>query len=189
MKKTQTNQNPPLPTSMDLASKLEEHPIVQWFAENGKSLLYVLGAGILLFILGYKLANGASNQSEMDYVQAQNEFNRFQTSEERDAQEDSFQKLVAVMDRHPELHAKYDGLIAQTLLNRSQTADAKKFASSALERTKSENEPFYTDFAQTTLLIAEEKYADALQRAQALQQKNAAISLARKELWGIAVRG
>jgi hypothetical protein len=171
MKKTQTNQNPPLPTSMDLASKLEEHPIVQWFAENGKSLLYVLGAGILLFILGYKLANGASNQSEMDYVQAQNEFNRFQTSEERDAQEDSFQKLVAVMDRHPELHAKYDGLIAQTLLNRSQTADAKKFASSALERTKSENEPFYTDFAQTTLLIAEEKYADALQRAQALQQK------------------
>lgn len=171
MKKTQTNQNNPLPTSVDFASKLEEHPVVQWFAENGKSLLYALGGGILLFILGYKLVNGTGSKSEADFLQAQGDFVRFQESPDREIQEESFKKLVALLDRHPELHAKYDGLIAQTLLNRSQTAEAQKFAQGALDRTRSENDPFYSDFAQTTMLIAESKYADALQRAEALKQK------------------
>lgn len=171
MKKTQINQNTPLPTSMDLASKLEEQPVVQWFAENGKSLLYALGILILFFILGYKLATSGGSQSEADYLHAQSEFARFQDSDQREVQEESYQRLVTLMDRHPELHAKYDGLLAQTLLNRSQTAEAQKFATAALERTKTENDPYYTDFAQTTVLIGEEKYSEALQRAQALQQK------------------
>lgn len=171
MKNTQTNQNTPLPTSMDLASKLEEHPVIQWFAENGKNLLYILAGMVLLFILGYKLAGMSGTKSEADYVHVQNEFVRFQESPDSEVQEESYKKLVALIDRHPELHAKYDGLIAQTLLNRSQIAEAQKFATSGLDRTRSENDPYYTEFAQTTMLIAQEKYTDALQHSQALQQK------------------
>jgi len=185
MKKTQINQDTPLPTSIDLASKLEEQPVVQWLAENGKNLLYILAGIILLFILGYKLMGMSGTKSEADYVHVQNEFVRFQENPDSEVQEESYKKLVALLDRHPELHAKYDGLIAQTLLNRAQTAEAQKFANSGLDRTRSENDPYYTEFAKTTMLIAHEKYTDALQHSQALQQKMLPLVTKEKNYGGV----
>lgn len=159
---TSTSPNP------TLADQLEEHPMVQWFSNNGLTVVYALLGCALLFMLIYRFYGG-STQSQQDFYEAESSMTELQQSPE-DAKA-SLAKLEKILYRNPDLHAKYDGLIAQALLNLNNVQEALPFAENAIARTKSENAPFFTDFANTTLLIAEKKYDQALQNAKDLNKK------------------
>ncbi len=77
-------------------------------------------------------------------------------------------KLQKILRKHPELHAKYDGAIAQKLLNSSEQGLAMSYAKAALKRMEGFS-PYYIDFSQSSLLIAENKLEEALSRSKALK--------------------
>jgi tetratricopeptide (TPR) repeat protein len=157
---------PPQPLS--LADHLEEHHVVQWLSKHGLTLIYFLLGAFFLFLLWYRFLGG-NYHSEQNFYEAESSLIKLQ-NDPQDSQA-ALEKLRALLKAHPELHASYDGLIAQALLNEGDVKEATAYAEPTIERTKSENAPFFTDFAQTSLLIADKKYSEALQQAQALNKK------------------
>lgn len=149
----------------------EDSSFFEWLSKNGKNAVYLLVGLIALLIIVYRLSSTHTIQAEKDYMQAAADFALFQkpAANGSTAANEALQSLNSIMAAHSELHAAYDGAIAQTLLNRGQPAEAKPFAQRVLNRTKSDELPYYSDFASTTLLIAEQQYAQALEKAIKLQ--------------------
>ena len=78
--------------------------------------------------------------------------------------------LGEIVDRHHELQAKYGGRLAQLHLNEGNFELARSYAEALLKRTEDDANA-YAQFTRTTLLIAEEKYQEALNQALALHEK------------------
>jgi hypothetical protein len=85
--------------------------------------------------------------------------------------QEALARLQQLMHKHSELNAAYGGALAQLFLNQSQVEDALPYAEASLARVKSNDLPFYAEYAATTLLISQQNYSQALANAQALQLK------------------
>lgn len=179
-KKTQdmkkTNKLEVLPNQpSSWSDSLEEHPFIQWTVANGKLLTYTLIGLVAAILLIFRFASMSESSSEARFIQAEKEYLLFaaplKEGHDENAQKNAFNRLNSILDAHPELHAKYDGLIAEILLIRGDVSQAKGYASSAIQRTEKENAPFYSNYAQTTFMIANGQYEQALKEAQALKDQ------------------
>lgn len=181
MKKS--SPSPILQDHLNDYTSLEENPVVHFLTQYGRISLYALLAVIAAGVIIYRLNSSHQEKSETDFWNAEKAFRILASPAIQDAnssaEKDALSQLNTILEQHPQLHAKYDGLIAQMLLNRGDVTAAAPFAQSALERTKEENQPFYTDYAKTTLLIADKHYEDALAQALALQNK---MNIAQQEV-------
>jgi hypothetical protein len=153
-------------------STWEDNQVVRWLFDYGRQLLFGLLGLLVILLIAYIFTSTSKKSAENDYVNSMNEFQLFarNPTNEDDAlvSKDALAKLQIILDRHPELHAKFDGPIAQVLIDRGETQLALNSANLAIGRTKEENYPFYTEYSQTTLLIGEQKYQEALDRSQSL---------------------
>jgi hypothetical protein len=120
-----------------------------------------IGVLASLFAAG-KFLGWFRGDAQVDFVAAQIAYHKWNGSV------DALARLDKLIGRHPELHAKYDGLIAQKLLNSSKSGLAHSYASSALKRTSGFS-PHYTAFAQGSLLIADGRLQEALTMAKELK--------------------
>lgn len=148
----------------------EDNRLVHWLSENGYKLLGIILSVLTFLILLALFFSSREKTSEASFLKADREFTHFATSHAN--QEEAKQALIAlstILVRHPELQAKYDGLIAQTLIDRGMTQEALPFANRALTRTQTENAPFYSVYAQNTLLIGQSRYDEALLQSRNLQ--------------------
>jgi hypothetical protein len=75
------------------------------------------------------------------------------------------------MSRHPELHAKYDGALAQYFIIHNQIAEAKPLAEATFKRVKPDQLNLYESYAKATLLISEGSYQQALLATNELQKQ------------------
>lgn len=173
---------------IDLSDTFADNPLIQWISDNGRLLLWILAGAILLFLLFYRFAGGSSAGAESDYLNAESEFITFQKGVNGKAdpavQQAAFDKLNAILNRRPELHAKYDGLIAQALIDKGDIKGAVPYADRTLARINTENVNLYSDYAKTTLVIANQHYEEALKQALALKQQmidNADVSVKNPE--------
>lgn len=171
MKKSTQNANPVTLFS----NSWDESPFIQWISTYGRYLLLLAIGLITLLLVIYRMVSGGSGNAERDYLSADQAFTLFARPLAADtdpaANKEALTQLKSYLNRYPELHAKYDGLIAQTLLYRGEMEEATQFAALALNRTAGETPSFYSEYSQTTLLIGSQHYSDALARAQALHQK------------------
>lgn len=161
-----------------LLDYFDEGRLTDWLAEHGKNIIYGLAGLIALLIIVYAFSSGQSSKAEQEYIQAANDFAFFSKANETQDQalvKDSYERLKSLMAKHPELHAAYDGALAQIFLTRLLPNDAKPYAVATLARVKSNDLPFYNDYAETTLLISQQDYKKALENATALQQKMSEI--------------
>lgn len=184
-----------IPTSIDEYS-WEDNPTIQWLTKNGRYLMLGVLAFAVVLLLIYRLSASDSIKAEKDYADADRAFQTLQeTTVTEEASKEALQTLSVIMLRQPELHAKYDGLIAQILINRGDIASATDYANLALERTKTEDSPFYTDFSKTSLLIGKKSYSEALKQANELQVRmdqttnlsDKGVVLGAYNLWRIAL--
>ncbi len=153
---------------------LEDNPIIQWISKHGEKILYSILGAFSLLILIYFWQSGTSAKIEGDYQSASREFQAFQQAAKSGQNlelQDSFQKLTLIMNQLPDLHAKYDGVIAQTFIDLNDIKQAKPFVLSTLQRVGKDNLPFYNEYAQITLLIGEGQIANAIQRSLALKKE------------------
>lgn len=150
----------------------DDHSWVQWASQYGQYVIYGLAGIIVALLLIYRFGLGGDT-SERDYINADREFRLFISTNTADpeAAQNAFMNLSVILEKHPELHAKYDGIIAQTLINRGDVGQAQTFANRAIDRTQAENNPYYTSYAQTSLLIEDRNYLAALSGAQELRKQ------------------
>ncbi len=164
MKKNHSSDTTPV-NNMSLADVLEESSTLQWLTHHGLTLFFTLLGALVAAILIYKMAFGASEKSASTFINAENAYQSFISKNHPE----DLQKLNALIKEHPELHAKYDALIAQDLISQGKTEAALPYAQPSLKRTNTENSPFYISYAESSLLIGEKKYAEALSAALALK--------------------
>lgn len=174
---TNSNQHSRLNSSIpkqNLLDSFDQDSLIEWFSKNGKYAAYIFLGLIAFLIVVYRLSNSSTTQAEIDYLQAGKEFAAFESADFQKnppAADEALKSLNSIMSSRTELHAAYDGAIAQILLNRAQVTEAKPYAQATLKRTQPNDLPLYGDFAATTLLISEKKYPEALETAQALKHK------------------
>lgn len=157
----------------NLLDSFQDGRFSEWLASQGKNVIYGLIALLALIVIIFSFSANQKTKQEHEYLQAANDFLAFtrpSPSQDAPAQQQALQRLIDIMSRHPELHAAYDGAIAQTLLNQNEIAKATPFINSTLARTRSDNLPLYTDYAKNSLLISQENFPEALKNALALQQ-------------------
>lgn len=160
------------PKSSFLDSFQDGH-LSEWLTSHGKNIIYGLIALFAIIFIIYSFGSNQKVKQEQDYLQAANDFLAFtrpNPSQDATAKQEAFQRLTDIIARHPELHAAYDGAIAQALLNQNDIAAATPIINSTLARTRSDYLPLYADYAKTSLLISQENYSEALKNALVLQQ-------------------
>ena len=152
------------------AEVLEESNFVHWCLENGRILILGFLSVIAMFLVGYRVSYGSMMKSEINYINAENNYQRFISEKNETQGQEILTNLSAIMANHPELYAKYDGHIAQKLIIEGNISESLPYANRAIDRTEAENAPLYSDYSKTAILIAEKKYEEALKNALDLKQ-------------------
>jgi predicted negative regulator of RcsB-dependent stress response len=171
MKKNQPHTDENLSNDHSFSDVLpEENKFAEWLTLYYKEL--GLGLAVFVAILVAFLIYSARNsvKAETDYLAAQNNYHIFQTGDSADSAA-AFNELQEVINRRPELNAKYDGIIAQEFINTHHPDQAEKYALLTFQRTADDNLQYYTDYAKTTLLIGKQNYEEALKNANELKSK------------------
>lgn len=154
-----------LPAPQPMFFALDEHPIILWISDNGKLLIWAV-LGLLAICLGiYQMSAKQRSSTELEYWRSSEAMRAFEQGT------GSLELVQTYLQSFPELHAKEDGAIAQRLIARGESAAAVPFALSALERTHESLNPLYAAYTETTLLIGEKRYREALDRALLLQKE------------------
>lgn len=144
-----------------------DHPAVEWISNNKQTLLWIVLGLFAALILSYRFLMNRNINAEANFFRAQAEFVKFQDTNDAG----SLSTLESIMKDHPELHQKYDGALAQTLLVEKQVTQAETFAQATFKRTANDSITLYHDYAATSLLIGNKNYQEALNHAQTLNAK------------------
>lgn len=168
MKKNQTVERV---EPLSLNSSWEEMPIMSWLMRYGRHLFIALIALIVLLVGIYWANQRGERSAEHDYLKADKLFQTFAIAKaDPDEAKNALNELAKLLKKHPDLAAKYEGLMVQVLLNRGEVEEALKYAVPALTRTAKENEPFYATYSKVALLIAKGKDQEALDHSLTLHQ-------------------
>lgn len=141
----------------------------EWVKAYGRPVLYGLVIAGLVIALVFQLSRGQRLKAEGDYLTAESQFDRFaQADPEGAVAQEAFAELREILERRPHLRPRYEGRIAQVFLAEGMASEAQGYAEAVLERHKI---PLYSDYAVTSLTIADGKYQPALSDSLALQSK------------------
>lgn len=101
------------------------------------------------------------------YARAEAAFAQWQASPRDEA---LYQKMRRAIQKAPALGKKYEGALAQTLLNTEKIDAALLMANRSIRRAESDV-PFHASYAQTTLLVEQGAYQKALESAVGLKEQ------------------
>lgn len=147
-------------------SSYEDHPIFEWFQKNGSKIFYTsLLLATLLFIT-YRYISNQNTLAEQDFFRAANAVVSLQNPNKA---ESALNDLQLIMHKHPELNAKYDGIIAQDLLLANDLASANLYAQKNFQRVSTDLSSLFLSYSKNSFLIAENKWAEALTNAKKLK--------------------
>ncbi len=133
---------------------------VEWIKTH---VLTIAGIGAFLGVTAFVISICVKGDAQDDYLAADIAYNHWEG--DRNEQLVKLQKLIR---KHPELHAKYDGAIAQKLLSSSEKGLATSYGRATLKRI-GDFSPYYKDFSTCSLMIADQKLEEALREAKALK--------------------
>jgi hypothetical protein len=142
--------------------------MLDWVLKHRKGLMtYGLGA-LAVLMSAYAFYSRSHPSMTGDFFSASALYQKWAGGDLNDRE--LLKKLEALLDRHPELHPKFDALIAERLLMWDEPKGAALYLTSALDRVD-ENSSFYSQFAKTTLAVSEGKFVHALEDAKSLREE------------------
>lgn len=167
-----TKQRPSITDSMHFQDSSPTSDIMEKIFNNKQIILGSIVSLLLILLIAYRFLSTENSHKEVDFIKAQNTFNAFQQeiSTNGSASKESLEELTALMKRLPDLQAKYDGSIAQSLLISGQIAEAKPYIESIFQRTAAEHLSLYKDFTAISYASASKNYEQALDLSLKLNQ-------------------
>lgn len=158
-------QKIPLDSTDSFFQVLEDKGITEWFSQNGKKVLYALGAALLLLALLYQFSSKKTSDSEKDFLQASREYQGVLSN-----QEGALERLQEILVRRPEFEAIWGGAIAEHLIASNKVEEALPFAERALKRVSPNQLDNFSSYSRSTLLIAKGDLENALKQTLALKE-------------------
>lgn len=146
----------------DLISELKER-FTDFFSQYKRLCLSMSAcfAGVLLLLLSFLTAPGPEA-----YAAAEKTVAKWEESQD----EESYVEMRKALKKVPSLEKKYAPILAQKLFQRNRLSDALELAHQSLKEIK-EDAPFHAAYGETTLLIEQGSYQDALEQAVSLKEK------------------
>lgn len=151
-----------------MAFSASKDNFILWLQENGQKVYWALAVALIPFLLIFYFSSKERKSTWENYLQAHFTYQKWVQDPTGDPE--SFQKLEKLLNRHPELYEKFGALIAEKCVVLNQGALANRFAGNALSQMK-ERIPYHHLFTKTSIVIADEKYEEALEDAVALKEK------------------
>lgn len=153
-----------------------ESPFLEWLMGNGKMIAYLIAGLFAVLTFLYLWSSNTTARAEIHYRSAQESFQKFQnlSLQKGNEKEDSasiLNELTLLLKKYPDLQAKYDGAIAQSLIYRDQLAEAMPFAEATFSRVSQDHLPDYLQYSQISLLVSQKKYEEALRDSLSLKEK------------------
>ena len=138
--------------------------VVDWFSAHVNVIVIGCISVVVLLMGADRLIGWMKGDSRLDYMTAESVCSNWEGTK------DALARIEKLMRKHPELHQKYDSVIAQKLLSSSQSGLGSSYASATLKRIE-EFSPYYTKFARGSLMIAEGSLKEALEDAKNLKMQ------------------
>lgn len=166
---------------------------LDWIVANGNAILMVIFGIIAVSFLYFYFFSASSNGEMRQYIQAQQDFialnKAAKNPEDALTQQNLLDGLNVILKKQPELRSKYEGNMAQILLDKGEVSQAIPLMNRTMERTKAPYLAFYDAYAHTTQSIANKEYTIALDQAKDLkkqmkEQASSGLSNFDKELYG-----
>lgn len=148
---------------------MEENKLIAYLSQHWSKIL--LGILVLATIGAWteRLMHSNQKESKQDFFIAQHIFDRFQKGEYLPSE--SIESVQNILGRHPELHPKFDVVLALTFFSQQKGQEASQYARSLISHADKHLPLLYKDYAHTTLLISEGLYDQALFSALSLQER------------------
>ena len=137
-------------------------------------MLPLLGIGLYFLVKNTHQKTG----KEADFLAASITIDEWEKS--GDGQGVKLERLQILMDKHPELKARFEDRIAHKLISLGDYETAMPFARESIARSD-DLAPEWADFGRTTLLIGKKEYGKALEetvRLRGLLDEKASDSIA-----------
>ncbi|MCC5831492.1 MAG: hypothetical protein JJU12_00410 [Chlamydiales bacterium] len=147
---------------------MEEHTFLNFLSKHWSKLLLGFLAIASIAAWGERFLSSNKSQSNQDFILANQIFERFRSGETLPVE--SIEATEMILKRHPELHPKYDTMLAMTYLAQ-RNPKGLFYAKAPLEHSAQQISPFHKSYAKTSLLIAEKKYQEAYNTAQDLHRE------------------
>lgn len=158
-----------LTAEMTVSERISTHPLVVWSAKNTQNIVWVLLVVFAFTFFVYRTLNYWSQQSGYNYIAAENAYYEMRsTTGERSTE--ATNRLNLLITEQPDLQAQYDGLLAQYFVIKGDGVNAQPLIKRALQRTAKETTPYHRQYAEATLLIAQDDLKGALASSIKLQQ-------------------
>ena len=141
------NDDAQIPSGKSIARFFES----DFFSRHATKLLYILVSLLLVLVLLYRIVSSSSANAERDYFNAEAAFSQLQFG--MNDGEQPLDSLLEILNRHAELHSKYDGLLVHELLKKRDLSTAKELAQLTFNRVPSNVSSLYQDFSKATFLI------------------------------------
>lgn len=128
-----------------------ENRFLLFMSKHWSKLLLAVLAVACITVWSERLLRKGTSENRRDYVLSEQLFEKFQKGAFLSAE--SLETVENILDRHPELHQKWDAWLALTFLSQADGDKSMLYAQSLLNRSFSELPHPYQDFAETTLLF------------------------------------
>lgn len=151
-----------------MALNIAKMDVTLWLQEHQQKISWALSIALVPFMLLFYFSAKKSKSSKEDYFQADAAYEKWSLSPS--SEQETFEKLEKLMDRHPNLYKKFGSLIAEKCLVMNEPLLAAKFGGAALKQME-KVAPYHQLFSKTALCIAEGHYEQALNEAIGLKQQ------------------
>ncbi len=148
---------------------MEENKLIEWVRKHSSKFFIILLCCVATAFFAGRSASSKKSHSTKDFIVMRQLFDRLQTGEPLAAE--SIQAAEAILSQHPELHPKYDPLLALSFFHQENSAKGIVYANAVLKRAEKLTSSPYQDYGNTSILIAQKKHADAFQQAQQLEEQ------------------
>lgn len=154
------------PKKVDFFEDFDQTPIIEWFSKNKQMILGGLGSLLAVLLILYYVLSSRATQAENDFSAAEVAFQHVQ--ENQDINE-NLALLYTLLDRRPELHAKYDAALAQILLIKQEPIVAAPYAERVFKRVEGDGLDFYESYGRNSIVIESGDYKTGYDNAKALK--------------------
>jgi hypothetical protein len=148
---------------------MEENKFISFLFKYRSKVIFAMLVLTCAAVWYGRLSGKREGQSKHDYIVIHQMFEQFQKAGKIPVE--SLEVAEEILQRHPELHPKYDSLLALSFFAEHMAEKGARYAASLFERANPLLPSFYKEFAETSLLIAKGKYEEALAAATVLEHK------------------